>query len=60
MSGDPGHDGVEIMQRFGFRRGRLAHDDDHDLQRARRLDLGVGRSPATVLGHQRLYPLVVA
>ena len=60
MSGDPGHDSVEIVQRFGFRRGRPAHDDDFDSERARRLDLGVGRAPAAVLGHQRLDPLVAA
>ena len=54
MSGDPGHDRFEVVQRFGFRRWRPAHDDDFDSKRARRLDLGVGRAPAAVLGHQRL------
>ena len=58
MSGDPGQDRVKIMQRFGFRRGRPAQHDDFDSERARRLDLGVGRAPAAVLGHQRLDPLV--
>jgi hypothetical protein len=52
MSRDPGQDRVEVVKRFGFRRGRPAHDDDVDLKRARRLDLGVGRAPAAVLGHQ--------
>ena len=58
MSGDPGHDGVEIVQRFGFGRGRPAQDDDFDSKRARRFDLGVGRAPAAVLGHQRFDSLV--
>ena len=53
MSGDPGQDRVEIDQRFGFRRWRPAHDDHLDFKRARRLDFGVGRAPAAVLGHQR-------
>ena len=55
---DPSQDRVEIMQRFGFRRGRPAHDDDFDSKRARRFDLGVGRVAAAVLGHQRLHPFV--
>ena len=58
MSGDPGHDGVEIMERFGFGRGRPAQDDDFDSKRARRFDLGVGRAPAAVLGHQRFDSLI--
>lgn len=58
MSSDPGHDGVEIMQRLGFRRGRLSHNDDFDSKRARRFDLGIGRAAAAVLGDQRLHPLV--
>ena len=53
MSGDPGQDCVEVVNRFGFRRGRPAHDDDLDFKPARGLDLGVGRAPAAVLGHQR-------
>ena len=53
MSGEPGHDAVEIMQRLGFGRGGLAQDDDFDVECARRLDLGVGRAPAAILGHQR-------
>jgi hypothetical protein len=53
MSGEPGHDAVEIMQRLGFGRGGLAYDDDFDLKRARGLDLGVGRAPAAILRHQR-------
>ena len=57
MSGDPGQDCVEVMQRFGFRRWRPAHDDHLDFKRARRLDLGVGRAAAAVLGHQRLNTL---
>ena len=47
----------QVMKRFGFRRGRPAHDDDLDFKRARRLDLGVGRAAAAVLGHQRLNTL---
>jgi hypothetical protein len=58
MTGDPGHDSVEIVQRFGFGRGWPIHDDDFDSERPRRLDLGVGPAPAAVLGHQRLHPLV--
>jgi hypothetical protein len=54
MSGDPGQDRVEVVKCFGFRRGRPTQDDDLDVEGARRLDLGVGRTPATVLGHQRL------
>ena len=54
MSGDPGQDRVEVVKRFGFRRGRPAHDDDFDSKRARRFDLGAGRAPTAVLGHQRL------
>ena len=46
------------MQRFGFGRGRPAHNDDFDSKRARRFDLGVGRVAAAVLGDQRLHPLV--
>jgi hypothetical protein len=57
MSGDPGHDCVELVEDFSFGRGGSAHDDDFDLKRARRLDLGVGRAPAAVLGHQSLDPL---
>jgi len=53
MSGDPGQDCVDIMQRLGFGRGWPVHDDDLDFKRARGLDLGVGRAPAAVLGHQR-------
>jgi hypothetical protein len=53
MSGDPAHDSVEVVQRFGFLRGRSAQDDDFDSERARRFDLGVGRAPTAVLGHQR-------
>jgi hypothetical protein len=53
MSGEPGHDSVQIMERFCFGRGGLAQDDDFDLKRARRLDLGVGRAPAAILRHQR-------
>ena len=30
MSGDPGHDRVEVMQRFSFRRGRPSQDHDFD------------------------------
>jgi hypothetical protein len=41
------------MERLGFGRGRLAQDDDFDVECARRLDLGVGRTPAAILGHQR-------
>ena len=40
-----------------FGRGRPAHHDDLDPEHARRLDLGVGRAPAAVLGHQRVDPL---
>jgi hypothetical protein len=58
MSGDPGHDSFEVMQRLGFGRGWPAQDDDFDSKRTRGLDLGVGRAPAAVLGHQRLHPLV--
>jgi hypothetical protein len=58
MSGDPGQDRVEIVQRFGFGRGRPAQDDDFDSKRARRFDLGVGRAPAAVLGHQRFDSLI--
>lgn len=58
MSGDPGQDRVEIVLRFGFGRGRPAHDDDFDSKRARRFDLGVGRAPAAVLGHQRFDSLI--
>ncbi len=58
MSGDPCHDGVEIMKRLGFGRGRPAHDDDLNPERARRLDFGIGRAPAAVLGDQRFDPLV--
>ena len=57
MSGNPGHDRVEIMQRLGFGRGWPADNDDFDLERARRLDLGVSRVTAAVLGHQRLNTL---
>ncbi len=59
MSGDPGQDRVEVVKRFGFRRGRPAHDDDFDFKRARRLDLRIGRAPAAVLGHQRLDALAL-
>jgi hypothetical protein len=52
MSGDPGQDRVEVVKRFGFRRGRRAHDDDLDVKRARHLDLGVCRVSATVLRNQ--------
>ena len=55
----PGQDLLELVQSFRFRRGRLAHDDNLDLQRPRRLDLGVGRAPATVLGHQRFDPFAL-
>ena len=58
MSSDPAHDGVEIMQRLGFGRGRPAHNDDFDSERARRFDLGIGRAAAAVLGDQRVHPLV--
>ena len=58
MTGDPGHHGVEIVQRVGFGRGRAAQNDDFDPKRARRLDLRVGRSSPAVLGHQRLHLLV--
>jgi hypothetical protein len=51
MSGDPGQDRVEVVKRFGFGSGPPSHDDDLDLQHARRLDLGIGRAPAAVLGH---------
>ena len=57
MSGNPGHDRVEIMQRLGFGRGWPADNDDFDFKRARRLDLGVSRVTAAVLGHQRLNTL---
>ena len=43
MSRDPGHHGVEIMQRLGLGRLRPPHHDDADAERARRLDLGIGR-----------------
>ena len=52
MIGDPGQDRVEVVMRFGFGSRGPAHDDHLDLKRARRLDLGVGRAPAAVLGHQ--------
>lgn len=58
MIGDPGKDRVQVVMRFGFRRGWPAHDDDLDLKRAGRLDLGVGRAPAAVLCHQHLDTLV--
>ena len=58
MTSDPGHDSVEILKRLGFGRGRPAHNDDFDPKRTRRLDLGVSRAAAAVLGHQRLDPLV--
>ena len=58
MSGDPGQDGVEIVERFGFGSRGPAHDDDFDAKRARRFDLGVGRAPAAVLGHQRFDSLI--
>ena len=57
MSDDPGQDRVEIVERFDFGRRRRTHDYDLDLERARRLDLGVGRIAAAVLGHQRLNTL---
>ena len=47
------------MERFGFGRGRPAHDDDSDSKRARRFDLGVGRATAAVLGHHRFDPLAL-
>jgi hypothetical protein len=59
MSGDPGQNCVEIVERFGFGRWRPAHDDDFDLERTRRFDLGVGRAPAAVLGHQSVDPLAL-
>ena len=59
MSGDPTHDGIEIMQSLGFSRGWLPHNDDFDSERARRFDLGIGRAAAAVLGDQRLDPLIV-
>ena len=58
MSGDPRHDGFEIVERFGFGRGRPTHDDNLDLERARRLDLGVSCTAAAILGHQHLDPLI--
>ena len=58
MIGDPGKDRVQVVMRFGFRRGWPAHDDDLDLKRAGRLDLGVGRAPAAVLCHKHLDTLV--
>ena len=57
MSGYPGHDRIDAVKRFGFGSRGPAHDDDFDLKRARRLDLGIGRAPAAVLCHQRLDPL---
>ena len=58
MIGDPGQDRVEVVTRFGFGSRGPAHDDHLDLKRARRLDLGVGRAPAAVLGHQGFHALV--
>jgi hypothetical protein len=58
MSGDPGHDRFQVVKRFGLGRGRPAQNDDFDSERARRLDLRVGRAPAAVLGHQRLDSLI--
>lgn len=58
MRVDPAHDGVEIMERLGFNRGRPVHDDDFNAERARRLDLGIGRASAAVLRDQRLDSLV--
>ena len=57
MSGEPGQDRVEVVEHFGFGSRRPTHDDDLDLERARRLDLGVSRVTAAVLGHQRLNTL---
>jgi hypothetical protein len=53
MSRDPAHGGVEIIEWFGLGRGWALHNDDFDSKRARRLDLGVSRVTAAVLGHQR-------
>ena len=61
MSCDPGHDGVEVVQRL--RRPAPAAGATMTTSMpsvARRLDLGVGRAPAAVLGDQRLDPLAPA
>ena len=58
MSPDPGHHVIEHVERLRLRRFRPPHHDDVDAERPRRLDLGVGRASAAVLGDERLDPLV--
>ena len=59
MRRDPGYDRVQVVQSFGFRGDRPAHDDDLDSKRTSGFDLGVGRTPAAVLGHQRFDSLAL-
>ena len=52
MSCDPIQHGVEVEERFGLRRLRPFDQNDLKPELARRLDLGVGRLAAAVLGDQ--------
>ena len=49
---------VDVVQRLRFRRLRPPHDHHLDPEQARRLDLGIGRASAAVLGDEDLDLLV--
>ena len=54
MSLDPGQRRGQVGRGFGVRSGRATHDDDGHAEAARRLDLGVSRRAAAVLGDEKL------